>query len=26
MVEGGLVADVIAAVSSVDPVMGGADR
>ena len=26
MVEGGLVADVIAAVSSADPVMGGADR
>jgi NADH-quinone oxidoreductase subunit D len=26
MVVGGLVADVIAAVSSVDPVMGGADR
>ena len=26
MVEGGLVADVIAAVASVDPVMGGVDR
>jgi NADH-quinone oxidoreductase subunit D len=26
MVEGGLVADLIAAVASVDPVMGGADR
>jgi NADH:ubiquinone oxidoreductase subunit D len=26
MVVGGLVADVIAAVSSADPVMGGADR
>ena len=26
MVEGGLVADLIAAIASVDPVMGGADR
>jgi len=26
MVEGGLIADVIAAVASVDPVMGGVDR
>jgi len=26
MVEGGMVADVIAAVASIDPVMGGADR
>jgi NADH-quinone oxidoreductase subunit D len=26
MVEGGLVADVIAAIASVDPVMGGVDR
>lgn len=26
MCEGGLVADVIAAVASIDPVMGGADR
>jgi NADH-quinone oxidoreductase subunit D len=26
MVEGGLVADVIAAIASIDPVMGGVDR
>ena len=26
MVEGGLVADAIAAIASVDPVMGGVDR
>jgi NADH-quinone oxidoreductase subunit D len=26
MVEGGLIADVIAAVASIDPVMGGVDR
>jgi NADH-quinone oxidoreductase subunit D len=26
MVEGGLVADVIAAIASLDPVMGGVDR
>jgi NADH-quinone oxidoreductase subunit D len=26
MAEGGLVADVIAAVASIDPVMGGVDR
>jgi NADH-quinone oxidoreductase subunit D len=26
MVEGGLVADTIAVISSVDPVMGGVDR
>jgi NADH-quinone oxidoreductase subunit D len=26
MVQGGLIADVIAAVASVDPVMGGVDR
>ncbi len=26
MVEGGLVADVIASIASVDPVMGGVDR
>jgi NADH-quinone oxidoreductase subunit D len=26
MAEGGLVADVIAAVASVDPVLGGVDR
>ncbi|MCC5697197.1 hypothetical protein LH612_28990 [Klebsiella pneumoniae] len=26
MTEGGLVADVIAAVASIDPVMGGVDR
>jgi NADH:ubiquinone oxidoreductase subunit D len=26
MSEGGLVADVIAAVASIDPVMGGVDR
>jgi NADH:ubiquinone oxidoreductase 49 kD subunit 7 len=26
MCEGGLIADVIAAVSSIDPVMGGVDR
>jgi NADH-quinone oxidoreductase subunit D len=26
MVEGGMVADVIAAVASIDPVMGGSDR
>ncbi|HCO02709.1 MAG TPA: NADH dehydrogenase subunit D, partial [Actinobacteria bacterium] len=26
MVEGGLVADVVAAVASLDPVMGDADR
>jgi len=26
MVEGGMIADVIACVASVDPVMGGVDR
>jgi len=26
MVEGGLVADVVASVASIDPVMGDADR
>jgi NADH:ubiquinone oxidoreductase subunit D len=26
MVEGGLVADVIAGIASLDPVMGGVDR
>jgi NADH-quinone oxidoreductase subunit D len=26
MCEGGMVADVIAAVASIDPVMGGVDR
>jgi NADH-quinone oxidoreductase subunit D len=26
LTEGGLIADVIAAVASVDPVMGGVDR
>jgi NADH-quinone oxidoreductase subunit D len=26
MAEGGLIADVIAAVASIDPVMGGVDR
>jgi NADH-quinone oxidoreductase subunit D len=26
MVEGGLIADVIAVIASVDPVMGGVDR
>jgi NADH-quinone oxidoreductase subunit D len=26
VIEGGLVADVIAAVASLDPVMGGVDR
>jgi NADH-quinone oxidoreductase subunit D len=26
LVEGGLIADVIAAVASIDPVMGGVDR
>ena len=26
MVEGGLIADTIAVISSVDPVMGGVDR
>jgi NADH-quinone oxidoreductase subunit D len=26
MTEGGMVADVIAAVASIDPVMGGVDR
>jgi NADH-quinone oxidoreductase subunit D len=26
MVEGGLVADAIASIASVDPVMGGVDR
>jgi NADH:ubiquinone oxidoreductase subunit D len=26
MSEGGLIADVIAAVASIDPVMGGVDR
>jgi NADH-quinone oxidoreductase subunit D len=26
MVEGGLVADVVASIASVDPVMGGVDR
>jgi NADH-quinone oxidoreductase subunit D len=26
MSEGGLVADVIAAIASIDPVMGGVDR
>jgi NADH-quinone oxidoreductase subunit D len=26
MAEGGLVADVIASVASIDPVMGGVDR
>jgi NADH-quinone oxidoreductase subunit D len=26
MAEGGLVADVIAAIASIDPVMGGVDR
>jgi NADH-quinone oxidoreductase subunit D len=26
MVSGGLIADVVAAVASIDPVMGGVDR